>query len=55
MPGIDDWAIGPAARRELRPIQNSMDGTHVVCVVELYFDQYLVGKEFSADVPPLTT
>ena len=50
LPGINEWAIALAATRELRPIQNSMDGTRVIRVVELYLDQYLVGKEFSPDV-----
>ena len=50
LPGINDWAVELAASRELRPIQNSMDGTRVIRVIELYLDQYLVGKEFSPDV-----
>ena len=50
LPGINDWAIALAATREPRPIQNSMDGTRVIRIIELYLDQYLVGKEFSPDV-----
>ena len=50
MDGVDDWAVALATRRELHPIQNSTDGTCVICVNELYLDQYLVGKEFSVDV-----
>ena len=48
--GINDRAIALAATREPRPIQNSMDGTRVIRILELYLDQYLVGKEFSPDV-----
>ena len=50
LPGINDWAIEMAAARELRPLQNGMDGTRVIRVVELYRDRYLVGKAFPPDV-----
>ena len=36
LPGINDWAVALVASRELRPIQNSMDGTRVIRVIELY-------------------
>ena len=50
MPGLNEWAIQLVARRELRPIQNSMDGTRVVRIIELYNNQYLVGEMFSPSV-----
>ena len=49
LPGINDWALEKAASCEARPLQNSMDDTRVISVVELYHDQYLVGKAFSQD------
>ena len=50
LPGINDWALEMAANHELRPLQNGMDGTRIIRIVELYHDQYLVGKAFPPDV-----
>lgn len=50
MPGINEWALEKIAQREKRPLQNSMDGTCVICAVELYANTYLVGEEFPTDV-----
>jgi len=50
MPGINDWVIEKAPRRERVPMQNSMDGTHVIHAVELCRDHYLIGEEFPSDV-----
>ena len=50
LPGINDWAFEKASKREVRPLQNGMDGTRIVRVVELYLDKYLVGEQFSPDV-----
>ena len=36
MPGLNDWAFQMVAKRELRPLQNSIDGTRVVRIIELY-------------------
>ena len=33
-----------------KPLQNAMDGTRVIRMVELYLGKYLVGKQFSPDV-----
>ena len=49
MPGLNDWAFQIIAKRELRPIQNSMDGTRVVRIIELY-NKYLVGEMFPPSV-----
>ena len=49
MPGINQWAIRKAASREFRPLQNGMDGTHVIRIIELYHDM-LIGEQFPADV-----
>ena len=50
MPGLNGWAFQIVAKRELRPIQNSMDGTRVVRIIELYNNKYLVGEMFSPSV-----
>ena len=51
MPGLNDWAFDKvASRSEMRPLQNGMDGTRIIRVVELYRQQYLVGEEFHPDV-----
>ena len=50
LPGINDWALEMAANHEPRPLQNGMDGTRVIRIVELYHDQYLVSKAFPPDV-----
>ena len=50
LPGINDWAFEKASKREVRPLQNGMDGTRIFRVVELYLDEYLVGEQFSPDV-----
>lgn len=50
LPGINNWALDLAAQGERRPLQNGMDGTRVIRVVELYLDQYLVGKAFPPDI-----
>ena len=55
MPGINDWAIEMAARKEKMPIQNSMDGTRIIYAVELYRDHHLIGEEFSPDVQSYPT
>ena len=50
MPGINEWAIEKAGKREKVPLQNGMDGTRVVRAIELYLDKYLVGEQFPTDV-----
>ena len=50
LPGLNQWAFDIAAKRECRPLQNGMDGTRITRVIELYQDQYLVGKAFPSDV-----
>ncbi len=50
MPGLNDWAFQITAKRELRPIQNSMDGTRVVRIIELYNNKYFVGEMFPPSV-----
>lgn len=50
LPGLNQWAIDFAASRECRPLQNGMDGTRVIRIVELYQNRYLVGKAFPSDV-----
>ena len=48
--GINNWALEKASKREVRPLQNGMNGTRIVRVIELYLDEYLVGEQFSPDV-----
>ena len=50
LPGLNGWALDLACSREVRPLQNGMDGTRVVRVIELYQEKYLVGKEFSPEL-----
>lgn len=51
MPGLNNWVFEKVSLRlEIRPLQNGMDGTRVIRVVELYHEQYLVGEEFDPDV-----
>ena len=50
IPGINDWALQLVASQEHRPLQNGMDGTRVVRIIDLYRDKYLVGKSFPPDV-----
>ena len=50
LPEINDWALDLAMKNEPRPLQNGMDGTRVIRVMELYRDEYLVGKAFPPDV-----
>ena len=51
MPGLNNWAFeSVSSRQELRPLQNGMDGTRVIRIIELYRQQYLVGEEFSPNV-----
>ena len=35
LPGLNDWAFERASKSEVRPLQNGMDGTRIVRVVEL--------------------
>ena len=44
MPGLNDWAFQTIAKRELRPIQNSMDGTRVVRIIILYTTKSIFRK-----------
>ena len=50
MPGLNDWAFEIASKDTNRPLQNSMDGTRAVRIIELYNKEYLVGAAFSPDV-----
>ena len=50
LPGINGWTLDLASCREPRPLQNGMDGTRIIRVVELYRDQFLVGKAFPRNV-----
>ena len=50
IPGINDWALQLVASQEHRPLQNGMDGTRVVRIIDSYRDKYLVGKSFPPDV-----
>ena len=51
--GLNEWAVEKAqqnANNACKPLQIGMDGTRVMRTVELYLDQFLVGKEFPPDV-----
>lgn len=51
MPGFTNWAFESISLRpELRPLQNGMDGTRIIRIIELYRNRYLVGEEFNPDV-----
>ncbi len=51
MPGLNSWAFQKVSEREkTKPLQNGMDGTRIIHTIELYRDQYLVGKAFPQDV-----
>ncbi len=51
LPGLNEWAFQAVSERStLRPLQNGMDGTRIIRAVELYLDEYLVGREFPPDV-----
>lgn len=51
MPGFNNWVFQQVSMRsQLRPLQNGMDGTRIIRSIELYHEQYLVGKEFPPDV-----
>uniref|UniRef100_A0A1X7VFT4 Uncharacterized protein n=1 Tax=Amphimedon queenslandica TaxID=400682 RepID=A0A1X7VFT4_AMPQE len=50
LPGLNDWSFENISLRETTPLQISMDGTRIVCIVELYKDKYLVTESFSPDV-----
>lgn len=49
MPGLNEWAF-QVASKDIRPFHNSMDGTRVVRIIELYQSEYLVGESFPPDV-----
>lgn len=49
MPGINNWVVEDIGKREVRPLQNGMDGTRVVRIVEVYQGRYMVGNEFPTD------
>ena len=40
----------PNKMQACKPLQIGTDGTRVIHTVELYLDQFLVGKEFPPDV-----
>ena len=51
--GLNNWAFEKAqqnANNACKPLQIGMDGTRIIRTVELYLDQFLVGKEFPPDV-----
>ena len=53
LPGLNDWAFEKAKQNACnvcKPLQIGMDGTRIIRTVELYLDQFLVGKEFPPDV-----
>ena len=62
LPGLNDWVFQKVAERgSTNPLQNGMDGTPIYyphnrkkwqrgSIIELYRDQYLVGKEFPPDI-----
>ena len=50
LPGVNGWAMDLACSREVKPLQNGMDGTRIIRVIELYREKYLLGKEFPSDV-----
>uniref|UniRef100_A0A1X7V256 Uncharacterized protein n=1 Tax=Amphimedon queenslandica TaxID=400682 RepID=A0A1X7V256_AMPQE len=47
--GLNDWAFDIASKNEVL-LQNSMDGTRIVRIIELCNKEYLVGAAFSPDV-----
>ena len=50
-PGLNDWTLERISKRQhLRPLQNGMDGTRIICTIELYLDKFLVGRMFPPDV-----
>ena len=46
---INDWAIEKVSKHAKVPLQNGMDGTRMIHVIELYLDKYLVGEQFPSD------
>ena len=53
LPGLNDWAFEKAqqnANEVCKALQIGMDGTRIIRTVELYLDQFLVGKEFPPDI-----
>lgn len=48
--GLNEWAFKKISQQKKAPIQISMDGTRIICIIELYKDKYLVGESFSPDV-----
>lgn len=53
LPGLNGWAFEKAqhnSNKACKPLQIGMDGTRIIRTVELYLDQFLVGKEFPPDV-----
>ena len=53
LPGLNSWAFEKAQTQSAikqNPLQIGMDGTRIIRTIELYLDQFLVGKEFPPDV-----
>ena len=50
LPGLNDWALAVADKRDSHPLQNRMDGTGVIRAIELYADKFLVGESFPPDI-----
>lgn len=48
--GSNNWAFEIASKRKVRPLQNGMDGTTVVRILDFHLDEYLVGEQFLPDV-----
>ena len=44
LPGLNDWVFKEAGGREVRPLQNGMDGTRVIRAIELYISSFWEGN-----------
>jgi len=49
-PGINRWPLEKMSRRQLKPLQNGMDGTRIIRALDLYLGQYIVGRQYPPDV-----
>ena len=53
LPGLNDWAFEKLAKQHeqsVRSLRHGMDGTHVIRIIELYMERFLVGRAFPPDV-----
>ena len=51
LPGINKWPLQRLAERPVsKPLQSGMDGTRIIRTLELYLQQYIVGRQYPPDV-----